>query len=80
MIQTILPYNPLLRAMSYKPEQGETYGILTLVLKKGKVNENRTYNSSRDVAYKLFYSKSGQECINTFNNLIKNKLTLISVV
>lgn len=61
MIQTKLPYNPVLNAMSYSNE------TLTLQFKK----QSRTYaNVPKEIAYGLFYSKTPA---NYFNEFIKNK-------
>lgn len=73
------PFNPLLSYMEYKPIDKE-FGELTLTFKKKKGNrEQRTYNVSREVGYKLVYCKSAADVMERFNTYIKEKAPVINV-
>ena len=66
MIQTKLPYNPVLEYMKYSNE------VITIGFKKPKgVIQERSYNVNMLLAYKLFYSKTAAECLKTFNEIKK---------
>lgn len=68
--------NPVIYAMEYKDE------ILKLdFIKPGNKLQRRVYRSvPTNVAYKLFYHKSGAEAISTFNTLIKYQYQVIEVI
>ncbi len=77
MINTRFPKNPLLVGMEFK------YEVLTLYFVKGKEYKLRKYrcegDDNKSLAYKLFYSKTGQKVVDIFNNEIKDKLKVLSV-
>ena len=67
MIQTKLPYNPILKAMTYSNE------VLTLQFNK----QSRTYkNVPKEIAYGLFYSKVPAAY---FNEKIKKQFEVIRI-
>ena len=73
MIYTKLPYNPVLEYMKYSNE------IITIGFKKPKgIIQERIYNGNKEIAYKLYYSKTAADCLKTFNE-IKKICTVINV-
>lgn len=50
--------------------------VVTIVFKKQ--NYQRSYKANKELAYKLFYSKTAAECLKTFNE-IKKLCTVINV-
>jgi len=61
MIYTVLPFNPVIKSMTYHNE------VITIEFKKQ--NYKRVYSISMELAYRLFYSKSSAECLKTFNEI-----------
>jgi len=70
MIHTLLPYNNVIKSMSYHNE------VITIEFKKQ--NYKRSYNVDMLLAYKLFYTKSASECLKVYNE-IKQKCTVLTV-
>ena len=73
MITCKFPYNPVLDGMSYANE------VLTIGFKKGLKVQYRSYNASKEVSYKLFYSKTAAGCLKIYSNDIKGKCEVIDV-
>lgn len=66
MIHTILPYNNVISYMKYSNE------VITIGFKKTKgVIQERSYNVSKELAYKLFYSKTAADCLKIYNEIKK---------
>lgn len=63
MIHTILPYNPVISYMKYSNE------VITIGFKKA--NYERMYNVNKELAYKLFYSKTAADCLKIYNEIKK---------
>lgn len=73
MINTILPYNPVISSMRYHNE------VVYIEFKKTKgLNEVRSYRIKMELAYSLFYSKTATQCLKAYN-IIKDKGTFIEV-
>ena len=70
MIYTKFPYNPIIEDMTYNGEE--------LVISFKKPKYKRSYNASKELAYKLFYSKTAADCLKNFNQ-IKKLCTVINV-
>ncbi len=70
MISTKLPYNPIIDSMNYHNE------VVTIVFKKQ--NYQRSYKANKELAYKLFYSKTAADCLKIYNE-IKKLCTVINV-
>jgi len=70
MIHTILPYNTVIKSMTYHNE------VITIEFKKQ--NYKRVYSISMELAYRLFYTKSASECLKVYNE-IKQKCTVLTV-
>lgn len=63
MIHTILPYNNILKSMTYHNE------VVTIEFKK--LNYKRSYNVNQLLAYKLFYTKTASDCLKVYNQIKK---------
>lgn len=68
MISTTLPKNNVITQMSYHNE------MLVIMFKKG---QERSYSGvPAPVAYGLYYTKTGSECLAYYSNNIKGKYTV----
>lgn len=73
----IFPKNKVLEYMKYNSDKELMY----LCFIKGKDRQIREYRSVPiEVAYKLFYCTSAADVIKTFNETIKKKYEVLSVV
>ena len=67
MIQTKLPYNPIIDCMNYHKE------VINIQFKKAKgVIQTRSYSISMELAYKLFYCKDAANCLRVYNEIKAN--------
>lgn len=74
MAACVFPFNPVLRAMTYAS------GVLSLEFKKKTGVERRMYSEvPQEVAYKLFYSKTGADVLAFFSKNIKQKYKVIDI-
>lgn len=73
MIYTILPYNPILKDMRFN----DNTVVISFKKNKGIIQE-RSYNVTAELAYKLFYTKTAADSLKAYNE-IKKQGRLIDV-